>query len=110
MNQRERSQKWNKEHPERMLAARKRYRERNLEKLRARERDAAKKVDPLKAKCRKTVRMAALRGKIIKPKNCTDCGREAVLHAHHHDYTKPFDVEWLCSKCHGLRHRKEAQG
>lgn len=47
-------------------------------------------------------------GRIHKPNTCQACGTEVVdsrrLHAHHEDYSKPLEVEWLCSTCHGLRH------
>ncbi len=28
----------------------------------------------------------------------------AKVHAHHHDYSKPLDVEWLCKDCHWQQH------
>lgn len=31
------------------------------------------------------------------------CGAEKAQ-AHHADYSKPLEVTWLCSKCHGLAH------
>lgn len=34
------------------------------------------------------------------------CGTDKNVHGHHHDYSKPLDVEWLCSTCHGIEHRK----
>ena len=48
------------------------------------------------------------RGTLIRPNNCSRCGKEdtkavdgrSIIHAHHHDYSKPLDVEWLCAKCH----------
>lgn len=47
---------------------------------------------------------AALRcGKLERPDCCQGCGRlasETRLSAHHHDYTKPLDVIWLCAACH----------
>ena len=41
--------------------------------------------------------------KLVKPNCCQGCGRtskETRLSAHHHDYTKPLDVIWLCAACH----------
>ena len=53
----------------------------------------------------------ALRGgKVSKPDICTSCGKKATgrkMQAHHHDYTKPLDVIWLCSMCHSKEHRKD---
>jgi len=47
-------------------------------------------------------------GKVIKPSNCEKCGSQVKsknLHAHHHDYTKPIDVNWLCVQCHVNEHK-----
>lgn len=53
-------------------------------------------------------RIAALAVKsgILKPKKrCEDCNKRRKLSKHHEDHSKPLQVEWLCSKCHGKRHR-----
>ena len=42
-------------------------------------------------------------GKLIK-QPCT-CGRTDV-HAHHDNYSKPFEVRWLCPGCHNAHHRR----
>jgi hypothetical protein len=34
-------------------------------------------------------------------------GRKLKPHAHHLDYTRPYDVEWLCPGCHMRKHRDE---
>ena len=39
-------------------------------------------------------------GKLTKPEACQRCGRASRLEGHHHDYSKPLDVEWLCKPCH----------
>jgi hypothetical protein len=53
-----------------------------------------------------TLRNAVRLGKIKKPRFCSRCGAPGILHAHHDDYSKPLAVDWLCSFCHGERHRK----
>ncbi len=44
--------------------------------------------------------------KLIRPGCCEDCGDECKPHGHHPDYSKPFEVEWLCVKCHMKAHKK----
>ncbi len=55
----------------------------------------------IKTKCRAMFSSAVRRGKIIK-ENCFVCGNAGE--AHHPDYGKPYDVEWLCSKHHRELH------
>lgn len=38
---------------------------------------------------------------------CAFCSSEEGLEAHHHDYTKPLDVTWLCKPCHRRFHALE---
>ena len=40
----------------------------------------------------------------LTPQSCEVCGAQKTQ-AHHEDYSKPFDVNWLCTKHHGERHR-----
>jgi hypothetical protein len=51
---------------------------------------------------------AILRGEIV-PQPCIVCGKtpgERRIHAHHDDYSKPYDVTWLCGTHHKARHKK----
>ncbi len=43
-------------------------------------------------------------GKIVAPLFCEICGHEPWKHMHHKDYSKPFDVQFLCASCHKLVH------
>jgi len=48
-------------------------------------------------------------GRKEKPAHCSKCGQQTTskrLHAHHHDYTMPLDVTWLCAMCHTSEHRE----
>lgn len=57
-------------------------------------------VDLLKTRAVNRVRKAVNSGKLIRPKECSLCGRVGYITGHHHDYTKPLDVRWLCVPCH----------
>lgn len=43
-------------------------------------------------------------GIVKRPSKCSNCGSSEIIQAHHHDYTKPFSVVWLCFKCHRSYH------
>ena len=49
----------------------------------------------------------AVRGGKIKKLPCAFCRAEDNLEAHHHDYSKPLDVTWLCRPCHRRFHALE---
>ncbi len=43
----------------------------------------------------------AVVSKRLKPKPCEICGLSSQFTlAHHRDYSKPYDVNWLCPSCH----------
>ena len=64
--------------------------------------------DPIKQAARTLLGNAVRDGRVRKPENCQECGAGGRIEGHHTDYTKPLDVMWLCTLCHGLQHRKEA--
>ena len=47
----------------------------------------------------------AVRDGRVKRQSCEKCGREDT-HGHHHDYSKPLEVRWLCPPCHAEEHPK----
>ncbi len=71
------------------------WRKENAPSKKQRQRDSA----------RSQVSVYVKRGKIKKPENCPKCGNSEKIEAHHPDYKKPREVEWLCRKCHLLHHR-----
>lgn len=76
---------------------RKRYRE--GKKKPADNRDWIRR-NPEKRKAHNAVSNAIRDGKLV-PQPC-HCGRKA--HAHHADYSKPLEVEWLCPLHHSREH------
>lgn len=59
----------------------------------------------LRNKARKAIANAVQRKKIIKPIKCDACEAGGVtIEAHHSDYSKPLDVDWLCKACHYAVH------
>ena len=50
-------------------------------------------------------RSALRSGKLKRPEVCEKCGRLGDIQGHHADYSKPLQVEWLCSYCHARLHK-----
>jgi len=81
--QKQRSREWKKRNPERHAELARAYRARNKEKS-----DAQNRLN------------YAIRQGRMERQPCEKCGTTNRVHAHHYDYSKPYDVEWLCYKCH----------
>lgn len=61
-----------------------------------------RKRNPEKYKAQTALNNAVRDGK-IKKQPCQICGEKA--HAHHEDYSKPYEVTWLCAIHHAELHR-----
>lgn len=55
----------------------------------------------------RAVELAVNTGRLVRPKECSDCGTKASAQAHHSSYEREhwLDVEWLCQNCHSQRHK-----
>lgn len=112
---RDNAKKWQKENQERIIEYnRKRYekfpeisqgyRLRNLERHREYARKSYAKTlleCPEKLRARSKVAWAVRTGKLVRPESCSSCSNMGKrIEAHHEDYSRPYDVVWLCPKCH----------
>src|SRR5436190_12085390 len=71
-----------------------------------------RKTERQKEHARQMVHEAVSAGKISKPSRCQQCKEPVasyLLHAHHIDYFKPLEVEWLCVDCHAKEHANDAK-
>ena len=60
-----------------------------------------------KRNARTKVQRALQAGLLIKSPCCEICGKiNCKIHGHHQDYSKPLDVIWVCTECHGKLHRQ----
>jgi hypothetical protein len=92
------------------------HRAANLERVRAYDRERAKRpktktrisliakrwreTNPERRKAQHALLNAIRGGLLVRPSRCSRCRRAGRIEAHHHDYTKPLVVEWLCKPCH----------
>jgi hypothetical protein len=65
------------------------------------------KVNKAQKKIARNILHKAIRkGKIIRPDKCAWCDKICKPEGHHLDYYIPFDVIFLCHKCHKLEHKR----
>ena len=62
------------------------------------------KKHPEKRKAHDAIYNAIKKGDIIRPDKYSKCNNECKPLAHHEDYTKVYDVKWLCQECHNKIH------
>lgn len=104
-NKREYMKKYYQDNSEKRKKYMKEYREKNPEKFKGYRKKHKKKYyqeNPGKERARQKANRAIRDGILIK-QPCEVCG-ELKVEAHHDDYTKPFEVRWLCKKCHEEHH------
>lgn len=99
---------WRAKHRDEYNAYDRAYRRRNKKKVYKWQRAADGRRDPLKVKARRDLNNALKTGRVQKSLVCEFCGSRDSLTAHHPDYSKPFNVNWLCTSCHRLLHEKTA--
>jgi len=53
--------------------------------------------------CHLKLGRAVKTGKIVKPNICSACDKiNERIEAHHDDYDRPYEVRWLCKRCHQI--------
>ena len=68
-----------------------------------RHRHHGKPSSKIKNSARHKVGSAMEKGLLVR-QPCERCGTVDNIHAHHEDYSKPLDVNWLCRQHHHERH------
>lgn len=97
---------WYAENKKEKAATVKKYRQTAKGKAVMRKSDInQKRKYPEKTKAREITNTAKKRG-LLKPKPCVVCGSITNIHAHHPNYTKPLEIEWLCPQHHTDLHKE----
>jgi len=83
------------------------YRVENREQI-ARHKQERHLAHPEHKKAQDAIKTEKRAGRLsVKP--CEMCGSDENIDAHHDDYSKPLDVQWLCRGCHLRLHVKKKQ-
>ncbi len=68
------------------------------------DKERRKKTCPEKLRARKAIDNRIQKGTLVRPTKCQRCGGSENIQAHHPDYSKPLEIEWVCSACHRSIH------
>lgn len=61
-----------------------------------------------KVEAERLAQRAVEKGELLPSEICENCSaKDGSLEMHHHDYTRPLAVVWLCIPCHKTLHRKQ---
>lgn len=63
-----------------------------------------KQQNPEKVRAKARVEYAIRIGRLVRPEACSLCSKKGWIVAHHPDYSKPLEVQWVCNSCHRLIH------
>ena len=77
----------------------------NTEYLKQKNKEYYKK-NKFKFKARRLLNDAIKRGQVMRAEICSKCSSSLKIEGHHENYDKPFEVIWLCERCHKEHHRK----
>lgn len=99
------SKKWRQENPERFDGYRKTWNDKNKDHKYLYVQNY-RINNPIKYNAHRQVRYAVVTGELVSPNQCSACGANDCIVAHHDDYSKPLLVRWLCQKCHIEWHSK----
>ena len=102
---REKTKKWQRENREKCREGSRKYRKRHPERG-AEYQQGYIEEHPDRYKAHYLVQNAIRSGKLTRPPICESCFNERFTEGHHEDYSKPLDVDWLCTKCHTELRRK----
>lgn len=95
------SRKWKTDNREHVRAYNNEWNANHSERAVSRVR-AWKMANPEKKKAHRAIQNRVRRGRIIR-EPCVECGNPKS-HGHHEDYSKPFDIIWLCALHHNRKH------
>jgi hypothetical protein len=105
------ARKWAKDNPGRVAELRDNWKRNNREQWREHMRAAKRKQRAQNPEMKhieqahQAVQIAIKRGLLHRPDSCSILGCQATsVVAHHQDYDKPLDVQWLCRKHHRMIH------
>jgi ferredoxin len=57
---------------------------------------------PERMRCYNIIHANLHNGTLFRPDYCTNCGKHCRPDSHHYDYSRPYDITWLCRSCHLL--------
>ena len=107
--------RWRYENPDKVRGRKERYYRAHCDEQLARTREW-QDGHPGALAAHGAVNRAIAAGELRPPATCPGCGRpdaggkNRTMVAHHTDYTRPLDIEWLCHRCHRARHQAATDG